>query len=253
MNNKIVIAGNWKMNFDHIETKNFICELKSLINKIKCCKIVLCVPYTNIMTAIKYVKGSKISIGAQNIHHEEKGAFTGEISANMLSKLGVKYVIIGHSERRMYFNENNNLINKKIKIALKYNINPILCIGESLEERQLNITNEVINQQLKIALNDISNENIKKIIIAYEPIWAIGTGKTATIDQINEVNLNIRNCLKKLYNSNISKVITIQYGGSMNIKNAKELLSQKEINGGLIGGASLNIKDFFDIIKSSNV
>lgn len=246
-----VIAGNWKMNKNCEETKILIEEMIPLTRKANC-KIVLCVPYTSLLPALSAAAQTNIKIGAQNCHFEDRGSFTGEISAKMLSSMGVEYVIIGHSERRMYFAETDITVNKKIKAAIKEGLNVILCVGESLEQREQNITFEVISTQLKIAFKDISSEDLEKIIIAYEPIWAIGTGKTATAKQAEEVCYFIREIIKQLYNKKSADSITILYGGSMNAKNAKELLSQNNIDGGLIGGASLKSVDFSKVVQGTD-
>ena len=249
---KTIIAGNWKMNKTPSEAKTLIEEMKTLISKTKWCEMVLCVPFTDIQAAVKAAKGSKIAIGAENMHFEPKGAFTGEISADMLKELGVKYVIIGHSERRQYFNETDENCNKKVKVALENGLRPILCVGESLTEREWDVTMEVIRKQVKIALNGVAVEDIKKVVIAYEPIWAIGTGKTATAEQAGDVCAQIRDCLRELYGARAVRAITIQDGGSMNAKNAAELLAQPDVDGGLIGGASLKAPDFAAIIEAAN-
>lgn len=246
-----VIAGNWKMNKNCEETKFLIEEMIPLVEKANC-KIVLCVPYTDLLPALSVAANTNIKIGAQNCHFEDYGAFTGEVSARMLSSMGVEYVIIGHSERRMYFAETDITVNKKIKAAIKEGLNVISCVGESLEQREQNITFEVISTQLKIAFKDISSEDLEKIIIAYEPIWAIGTGKTATAKQAEEVCYFIREIIKQLYNKKSADSITILYGGSMNAKNAKELLSQNNIDGGLIGGASLKSVDFSKVVQGTD-
>lgn len=245
-----VIAGNWKMNKSCVETENLIKEMIPLI-KNPDCKVVLCVPYTSLSSALKVVSNTNISIGAQNCHFEKNGAFTGEVSAQMLSSMGVEYVILGHSERRTYFHETDLMINKKLKSALKEGLNVILCIGESLEQREQNITFETISSQLKIAFRDVLNEHLKKVIIAYEPIWAIGTGKAATAEIAEEICFFIREIIKQIYNEECSESIVIQYGGSMNAENANELLSQRNIDGGLIGGASLKAYDFSKIIQAT--
>ncbi len=249
---KTIIAGNWKMNKTPAEAKNLIEEMKPLLAANKWCETVLCVPFTDIQSAVKAAKGSKIAIGAENMHYEKSGAFTGEISADMLKELGVKYVIIGHSERRQYFNETDEACNKKIKVALDNGLRPILCVGESLEEREQDVTMEVIRKQIKIGLRDIDIEDVKKVVIAYEPIWAIGTGKTATSEQANEVCSKIRDCLREKYGARAARGITIQYGGSMNAGNASELLAQPDVDGGLIGGASLKSADFAKIVEAAN-
>ncbi len=243
---KTIIAGNWKMNKTPAEAKTLIEEMKPLLSKTKWCEMVLCVPFTDIQTAVKAAKGSKIAIGAENMHYEKSGAFTGEISADMLKELGVKYVIIGHSERRQYFNETDEACNKKVLVALENGLRPILCVGESLTEREQDVTMEVIRKQIKIALQGVA------VVIAYEPIWAIGTGKTATAEQANEVCSAIRDCLREKYGARAARGITIQYGGSMNAKNAAELLAQPDVDGGLIGGASLKSADFATIVEAAN-
>ena len=227
-------------------------EMKPLLSKTKWCEMVLCVPFTDIQAAVKAAKGSKIAIGAENMHFEKSGAFTGEISADMLKELGVKYVIVGHSERRQYFNETDETCNKKVKAAIENGLRPILCVGESLAEREQDVTMEVIRKQVKIALQGVAAEDIKKVVIAYEPIWAIGTGKTATADQANEVCALIRATVEKLYDKEAADALTIQYGGSMNAGNAAELLSKPDVDGGLIGGASLKAPDFATIINAAS-
>lgn len=249
---KTIIAGNWKMNKTPSEAKTLIEEMKPLLSKAKWCEMVLCVPFTDIQAAVKAAKGSKIAIGAENMHFEKSGAFTGEISADMLKELGVKYVIVGHSERRQYFNETDETCNKKVKAAIENGLRPILCVGESLAEREQDVTMEVIRKQVKIALQGVAAEDIKKVVIAYEPIWAIGTGKTATSEQAGEVCAKIRDCLRELYGARAARAITIQYGGSMNAKNAAELLAQPDVDGGLIGGASLKSADFAAIVEAAN-
>ncbi len=240
------------MNMTPSEAKALIEEMKPLVGKVKWCDVLLCVPYVDIPAAVKAAKGSKIAIGAQNMHFEPKGAFTGEISADMLKELGVKYVIIGHSERRQYNNETDETCNKKVLVALENGLRPILCVGESLEQREQGVTMEIIRRQVKIALQGVKDEDIKKVIIAYEPIWAIGTGKTATSEQANEVCAAIRDCLRELYGARAARAVTIQYGGSMNAKNAAELLAQTDVDGGLIGGASLKSADFATIVNAAN-
>ena len=200
---KTIIAGNWKMNKTPAEAKALIEEMKPLLSKTKWCEMVLCVPFTDIQAAVKAAKGSKIAIGAENMHFEKSGAFTGEISADMLKELGVKYVIIGHSERRQYFNETDEACGKKVQVALENGLRPILCVGESLTEREQDVTMEVIRKQIKIALQNVAVEDIKKVVIAYEPIWAIGTGKTATAEQANEVCSAIRDCLRERVRQNV--------------------------------------------------
>ena len=247
---KTIIAGNWKMNKTPAEAKALIEEMKPLLSKTKWCEMVLCVPFTDIQTAVKAAKGSKIAIGAENMHYEKSGAFTGEISADMLKELGVKYVIIGHSERRQYFNETDEACNKKVLVALENGLRPILCVGESLTEREQDVTMEVIRKQIKIALQGVAVEDIKKVVIAYEPIWAIGTGKTATAEQANDTIKFIRKTLAKKYGKVTANRVRIQYGGSMNAKNAAELMAMSDIDGGLIGGASLKAVDFSVVVKA---
>ena len=249
---KTIIAGNWKMNMTPSQTKAMIEELKPLVKEVKWCEMVLCVPFVDIAAAVKAAKGSKIAIGAENMHFEPKGAYTGEVSADMLKECGIKYVVLGHSERRQYFGETDETVNKKVKVALESGFRPIVCVGESLDEREQDVWSEVVRKQVKIALKDVPVEDVKKVVIAYEPIWAIGTGKTATADQANEVCATIRECLRGLYGARAARAITIQYGGSMNAKNAAELLSKPDVDGGLIGGASLKPNDFFAIIEAAN-
>ena len=246
---KTIIAGNWKMNKTPAGARQLIEELKPLIAKTKWCDIVLCVPFVDIPAAIKATKGAKIAVGAENMHYEASGAYTGEISADMLTELGVKYVIIGHSERRQYFAETDTTVNKKIHAALKAGLRPIVCVGESLEQRDLGITIEHIRLQVKAALYGVEPASVKRIVIAYEPIWAIGTGRTATADQAEEVCGAIRDCIREMYGARIARSVTIQYGGSMNAGNAAELLSKPNVDGGLIGGASLK-PDFGQIVNA---
>ncbi len=247
---RAVIAGNWKMNKTPSEAGAFIKELLPLIKDAEC-EVVACVPFTSLPVAVEAAKGSNLKIGAQNLHFEKSGAFTGEISADMLVDLGVEYVIIGHSERRQYFNETDVTVNKKMHAALNAGLKPILCVGEYLEQREQDITAEVVSLQTKIAFKDISAEEAKKVIIAYEPVWAIGTGKTATAEQADEVCCIIRSVLIELYGIDVAMGMTIQYGGSMNAKNAQELLSMYNIDGGLIGGASLKSADFTIITEAT--
>ena len=249
---KTVIAGNWKMNKTPAETRALIEELKATVARVKWCEIVLCVPAVDIPAAIKASKGFRCSIGAQNMHYEKSGAYTGEISAQMLAELGVKYVIIGHSERRQYFAETDATVNKKVHAALNAGLRPIVCVGESLQQREQGVTLEFVRQQVKIALGGVEPSAVKRIVIAYEPIWAIGTGKTATADQAEEVCGWIRDCIRELYGARIARAVTIQYGGSMNAGNAAELLSKLDVDGGLIGGASLKAPDFAAIINAAN-
>ena len=247
---KAVIAGNWKMNKTRPEAKALIEELKPLVANATC-DVVACVPFTNLETALDAAKGSNIKIGAQNCHFEKSGAFTGEIAADMLKEMGVEYVVIGHSERRQYFGETDVTVNKRTKAALAAGLTVILCVGEMLEDRENGITEELVALQTKIALKDVSKDELKNVIIAYEPVWAIGTGKTATADQANEVCEVIRNVIAKIYDKAAADAITIQYGGSMNAGNAAELLAKPDVDGGLIGGASLKAPDFAVIVDAA--
>ncbi len=240
---KILAAGNWKMNNTPAQAEAMINELKA---KVKDCKndVLICPTFVCLPAALKAAEGTNIQIGAQNMHFEEKGAFTGEISAQMLKELGVKYVIIGHSERREYFAETDDTVNAKVIQALKYDITPVLCCGESLKQREDGITFDFIRSQIKIAFRGISKEDATKIVVAYEPIWAIGTGKVATSEQANEVCGDIRKCLEGIYDKETAENIRILYGGSVNKDCAAELFAMSDIDGGLVGGASLKPEDF---------
>ncbi|HJB99744.1 MAG TPA: triose-phosphate isomerase [Candidatus Flavonifractor merdavium] len=249
---KTIIAGNWKMNKTLTETKAFAEELKPLIGKPKWCEVVLCVPAVNLQAAVRLFKESRVAIGAETCHYESHGAFTGEVSPEMLKDIGVKYVIIGHSERRQYYNETDFTVNKKVHAALEAGLYPIVCVGESLEQRELGVTMDLISYQVKAALSGVPADKMRHVVIAYEPIWAIGTGKTATAEQANEVCEAIRAVIRKLYGARVARAVTIQYGGSMNAKNAQELLAQPDVDGGLIGGASLKAPDFVEIINAAN-
>ncbi len=240
---KYIIAGNWKMNKLPSETYDFVKEVAEA-TKNSTCEVVCCTPYVCLSEAVKAAEGTHVKIGAENLHFENSGAFTGEVSADMLKDLGVSYVIIGHSERREYFAETDETVNKKIQKAIEKDLIPILCVGESLEQREADITMELITIQIKKAFAGIKSCCAKKVVIAYEPIWAIGTGKTATADQAEEVCGGIRKVLAELYDAETAEAITIQYGGSMNAGNAAELLAKPNIDGGLIGGASLKSADF---------
>ena len=248
---KAVIAGNWKMNKTPAEAKELITAIAPLV-KDAGCDVVACVPYVDIATAIEAAKGTNIKIGAENCHWAVSGAFTGEISAEMLKACGVEYVITGHSERRTYFGDTDVTVQKRTRAALDAGLTVIVCVGEYLEQREQGITDELVAMQTKIALGGVTEEELKRIIIAYEPVWAIGTGKTATAQQANEVCAVIRKTVKKLYCENCANAITIQYGGSMNAKNADELLSQPDVDGGLIGGASLKAPDFAAIVTAAS-
>ncbi len=245
-----IIAGNWKMNKTPSETTALINEMKPLVADAGC-KVVLCVPFVDIDAALKAADGSNIEIGAENCHFEKSGAFTGEVSAPMLKEMGVKYVIIGHSERRQYFGETDVTVNLRLKAALSEGLKVILCVGETLEQREQNITAELVAMQTKIALGGVSKADAANVIIAYEPVWAIGTGKTATADQAEEVCAIIRNVVADIYDTETAEAMTVQYGGSMNAKNADELLAKENVDGGLIGGASLKAEDFSIIVKAA--
>lgn len=247
---KYIIAGNWKMNKLPSETYDYVKEVVAATEG-STCEVVCCTPYVCLNAAIEAAKGTHVKIGAENLHFEDKGAFTGEVSADMLVDLGVDYVIIGHSERRQYFAETDETVNKKTIKALEKGLLPIVCVGETLEEREAGITMELITIQIKKAFAGISAEDAKKVVVAYEPIWAIGTGKTATDEQAEEVCGGIRKVLAELYCENCAKEITIQYGGSMNAGNAEGLLAKPNIDGGLIGGASLKSADFAVITKAA--
>ena len=246
-----VIAGNWKMNKTRPEAKALIEELKPLVKDADC-GVVICVPYTNLETALEATKGSNIKVGAENCHWAKSGAFTGEISADMLAEMGVEYVVIGHSERRQYFGETDKTVNQRVRAALDAGLKVILCVGELLEQREQGITEEICGMQTKVALGGVSKEELSRIIIAYEPVWAIGTGKTATADQADEVNGFIRSVVAGLYGEDAAQAMTIQYGGSMNAKNAAELLAKPHVDGGLIGGASLKAPDFAVIVEAAS-
>jgi triosephosphate isomerase len=248
---KAVIAGNWKMNATPNEAKKLVDDIKPLVANATC-DVVVCVPYVDLMTVLEAAKGSNVKVGAENCHWEQKGAFTGEISAPMLKAMKVEYVIIGHSERRQYFGETDVTVNKRVKAALASGLKVILCVGERLEEREQGVTCELVAMQTKIALGGVSTEDMKNIIIAYEPVWAIGTGKTATAEQANEVNLAIRQTVAQLYGKEVGDATTVQYGGSMNAANADELLAQPDVDGGLIGGASLKPVDFAAIVTAAS-
>jgi len=249
---KTIIAGNWKMNKTASETKAFAEEFKSLLPKTKWCDVVLCVPAVDVPAAVRAFKDSRVAVGAQNLYFEKSGAFTGEVSADMLADLDVRYVIVGHSERRQYFGETDITVNKKVHAALEAGLNPIICVGESLEQREMGVTMDLVGLQVKSALSGVPAEQVRRCVIAYEPIWAIGTGKTATGEQAAEVCTFIRATIRGLYGARIARGVTIQYGGSMNAKNAEELLSHEDIDGGLIGGASLKPDQLMAIINAAN-
>ncbi len=248
---KAVIAGNWKMNKTPAEAKELLEGILPLVKDADC-DVVACVPFVDLSVALETTAGSNVKIGAENCHWEASGAYTGEISAPMLAAMEVPYVIIGHSERRTYFGETDVTVNKRVKAALANGLTVILCVGEYLEQREQGVTGEVVAMQTKIDLQGVSAEELKRVIIAYEPVWAIGTGKTATAEQANEVCALIRATIAGLYSQADADALTIQYGGSMNAKNAEELLDQPDVDGGLIGGASLKPADFAAIVKAAS-
>ena len=241
---KAIIAGNWKMNKTASEAAVLVDELIPAV-KDATCEVVICTPFTDLVTAVAKTKGTNIHVGAENVHFEKSGAFTGEISADMLVDLGVEYVIVGHSERRQYFAETDQTVNKGAMAARNAGLKVILCVGESLQQREEGVTEELVRMQVKIALNGVTADELKNVVIAYEPIWAIGTGKTATADQAEEVCAQIRKVVGELYGEAVAEATTVQYGGSMNPKNAEELLGQTDVDGGLIGGAALKGGDLF--------
>ncbi len=247
---KTIIAGNWKMNKLISEAKVLVQELKELVSGITEIEIVVCPVYTSLYVVSQEIKGSNIKLGAQDCFWEESGAYTGEVSPVMLKDVGVEFVVLGHSERRQYFYETDEWVNKKTKKAIEIGLRPIVCVGEKLEEREAGKTFSIIEKQLEGGLGNLSPEEIKKVVIAYEPVWAIGTGRTATPEQAQEVHKFIRNWLSEKFGDEIAEEITIQYGGSVKPGNAKDLLSQKDIDGALVGGASLKAQDFAQIIKA---
>lgn len=248
---KAVIAGNWKMNKTPSETTALINEMKPLVADANC-DVVLCVPFVDIYAAVEAAKGSNIKIGAENVHFKESGAYTGEISADMLKEAGVEYVVIGHSERRTYFGETDQTVNLRTLAALKAGLKPIICVGETLEQRELGYTETLLKFQTKMALTNVSEEDMKNVIIAYEPVWAIGTGVTATDDQADEGNGFVRAAIEEKYGKDVAEATTVQYGGSMNAKNADGLVAKYNVDGGLIGGASLKAPDFATIVKAAS-
>lgn len=247
MARKKIVAGNWKMNMTPSQAVALCNELKDLVKSDEV-DVVYCVPAIDIVPVVEAVKGTNVAVGAENMYFEEKGAYTGEISAEMLKDAGVKYVIIGHSERRDYFKEDDVLLNKKVKKALEAGLTPILCCGETLEQREMGVTMDWIRLQIKSDLTGVSADQVKGMVIAYEPIWAIGTGKTATTEQAEEVCKGIRDCIAEIYDEATAEAVRIQYGGSVNAGNAAELFGQPDIDGGLVGGASLKA-DFGKIVN----
>ena len=245
---KPIIAGNWKMNKTPSEAVQLVKELLPLVQDAKA-EVVVCPTYVCLPAVAEAIQGSNVKLGAQNLHFEKSGAFTGEISADMLKELGVQYVIIGHSERRQYFAETDETVNKKVKTAIAAGLTPIICMGESLAQREQGITGEIVSMQTKLALSGLCGEDVAKLVIAYEPIWAIGTGKTATSDEANETIGDIRNAVKEVFGCEVAEQVRIQYGGSMNPKNVSELMAKEQIDGGLIGGASLKAEDFSKVVN----
>ena len=243
-----VIAGNWKMNMLPNEAMDYVTKLEPLVKDSKN-DVIICVPYVDLFYAINLAQGTNIRIGAQNMHFEEKGAYTGEVSANMLKSMNVEYVIIGHSERRQYFAETDESVNKKLKAAYEYGLKPIVCVGETLEQREEGITEDIITSQTEKALDGLTNEQVTSTIIAYEPIWAIGTGKTATSEDANNAIKAIRNKISEIYGNDVADNVIIQYGGSVKSSNAKELFTTSDIDGGLVGGASLDPEEFSKIVN----
>ena len=243
-----IIAGNWKMNMNNAETGQLIAGLGK-VGKETSTEVVVCVPFTNLSVAKKALRGTGIKLGAQNVHWAESGAFTGEISASMLAEQKVEYVIVGHSERRQYFAETDETVNKRAKAAIKAGLKAIICVGETLEQREDGLTDKVVTEQIIGAFKDISQADLKNVVVAYEPVWAIGTGKTATAEEANDTIAVIRKTLRKLYTRTIANSLRIQYGGSMKPDNVVELMSMPQIDGGLIGGASLKADDFLKLVK----
>ena len=254
MSQKKFVAANWKMNKGLVESQKFIEELKEYLGKNRNvnCDIVICPPFTSLETVYKSTKGTDIKLGAQNVYYETGGAYTGEISCSMLKSCGCKYVITGHSERRQYFGETNEIVNKKVLRVLDEGLKPILCVGETLAEHQDHLTEPIIEEQIKICLSHVDKDQLSKVIIAYEPVWAIGTGKNATAHQAESVHNFIRKRIKKMFDEESSEQIKILYGGSVTPDNVKELFAPATISGGLIGGASLDEKKFISIINTAS-
>ncbi|MBQ8550475.1 MAG: triose-phosphate isomerase [Clostridia bacterium] len=248
---KAVIAGNWKMNKTPAEAAALINEMKPLVKDADC-DVVLCVPYVDIAAAVEAAKGSNIKIGAENVHFKASGAYTGEISAEMLVASGVEYVVVGHSERRQYFGETDQTVNLRTLAAVNAGLTAIVCVGETLEQRELGYTETLLKFQTKMALTNVTKEQLKNIIVAYEPVWAIGTGVTATAEQADEGNGFVRAAIAEVYGEDVANTVTVQYGGSMNAKNADELVAKVNVDGGLIGGASLKAEDFSIIVKAAS-
>ena len=250
---RTIIAGNWKMNLLASDVQGYADGLLALVPGFsEWCSAVACVPFTSLTAALNAFDNSPVGVGAQNMSQYESGAYTGEVSGAQLKDLGVEYVIIGHSERRGLYYETNEIVNKKVHAALEKSLQPIVCVGESLDEREIGVTNDLVAMQIKMALYGLNEESVRKVVIAYEPIWAIGTGRTATPEDAQEVCRLIRSTVQGLYGEHISRAMSILYGGSMNEKNAYDLLKQPDIDGGLIGGASLKPDTFAAIIKAAN-
>ena len=245
---KKVIAGNWKMNMLPNEAIDYIEKFAPLVKNAEA-EVILCVPYTDLFYCLMNAQDTNIKIGAQNMHFEEKGAYTGEVSGKMLKSIGVEYVIIGHSERREYFAETDETVNKKIKTAFEIGLKPIVCVGEKLGQREQGLAEKIITEQTKLALEGLSKEQVKNTIIAYEPIWAIGTGKTATSEDANSSIKAIRDKIAEIYGADVAEEVIIQYGGSVKSSNAAELFSTSDIDGGLVGGASLKPEEFAKIVN----
>ena len=248
---KPIIAGNWKMNKTVSEALELVNGIKNVLRDIKEVEIVVCPPATGLSEVAGVLQGSNIGLGAQNVYWQDSGAYTGEISCLMLKEIGCRYVIIGHSERRKYFDETNNSVNKKVKTVLKYNLTPIVCVGERLKQREANQTFEVVKDHVQGALQGFSAEEVKRMVVAYEPVWAIGTGKTATPQQAQEVHAFIRKLLQELYSQEVADFVRIQYGGSIKPDNITDLMAQADVDGGLVGGASLNLDSFVEIIQEA--
>lgn len=245
---KPIIAGNWKMHKTIKEALEFVAQIKNEVDGTDV-ESVICAPFTLLKDIKQAVKGTNIKVGAQNMHYEDKGAFTGEVSAQMLKELDIDYVIIGHSERRQYFNETDETVNKKVKQAFAYDITPIMCVGETLEQREADKTKEIVKNQTQKGLADVKPEQVKTIVIAYEPIWAIGTGKTASSQDANEVIAYIREVVKDMYSEEISEEVRIQYGGSVKPSNVEEIMNESDIDGALVGGAALEATDFIALVN----
>ena len=251
MSRKVFIAGNWKMNKNVAETKALAAELKAKFAGVTEIEVAICPTFTSLAAAVEVLKGSNVKVGAQNIHWADNGAFTGEISGSMLKELGVEYVIIGHSERRQYFGETDETVNKRSKAALKNGIKPIVCVGETLAEREANKTNEVLKTQIDGAFVGFTAADMATVVVAYEPVWAIGTGKTATNEIAQDAHAFIRKELTALFGAQVAEAVRIQYGGSMKADNSASLIAQKDIDGGLVGGASLKAADFEALVKNA--